>query len=161
MEVVALAAMDLDGWIGVQGKLPWHLPDDLKHFKELTRGKPVIMGRKTWESIGAKPLPQRTNIVLSRSATFAAPGALRAQSVEAALAAAEGAQVCIIGGAEVYALFLPHTTRLELTIVNTHVRGDTRFPQVDWTQWQRESVIEHAADARHSTAFRFETWRLR
>lgn len=160
MEIVAIAAIDIDGWIGSAGKLPWHLPDDLKHFKELTRGKPVIMGRKTWDSLGGKPLPQRTNIVLTRTPQDLA-GAVVVASVAEALAAAVGNEACIIGGAEIYALFFSVTTRMELTIVGTHSNGDTRFPAFDRSAWQCESSATHPADERHAAPFHFETWRRR
>lgn len=132
--------MSLNRVIGRGGKLPWHIPEDLKHFKKLTLGKPVIMGRKTFESIG-KPLPGRANIVVSRSGFFA-DGIIPARSVDDALQEAEKiaardgvTEIMIIGGAQVYEQSLAMTDRLYLTVVEETIEGDAFFPRLDETQW--------------------------
>ena len=137
--VVALAQ---NGVIGALGKLPWHLPEDLQHFKKLTLGHPVIMGRRTWESL-ARPLPGRENIVVSRKAGFAAPGASLASSVEGAVALCAGEPVAfVIGGAEIYAAALPLADGMVMTEIERDYAGDTRFPAWDrraWRESQRET----------------------
>jgi dihydrofolate reductase len=138
--------------IGRDGRLQWHLPDDLKHFKRVTLGKPVIMGRRTWESIG-KPLPGRRNIVMSRDPDLDAPGCTIVDTVDAALAAAGPAEeVMVIGGAQIYAAFQPRAGRIYLTRVVAAVDGDAHFsgPGDDW---QVASRAHHAADDRHEYAF--------
>ena len=128
-----------DGVIGAGGGLPWHLPEDLKLFREITMGATVVMGRRTWESLPERfrPLPGRTNVVLTSDATWKADGALRASSVEEALA--EGRPLWVIGGGAVYAAFLPHADRLVVTEVDTLVDGDTWAPAIghDWTRVSR------------------------
>ena len=135
--VVARAA---NGTIGRDGALPWHIPADLRHFKAQTMGKPMIMGRKTFASF-AKPLPGRRHIVLTRDAAWQAEGAEPAHSVEEALALAGDAEIAVIGGAEIYALFLPIAHRIELTEVQADFEGDTHFPalNLDWREIARES----------------------
>ncbi len=172
-EIALIAALDRDGWIGREGRLLCHLPLDLKHFKQLTLGQPVIMGRKTCASLGQRPLPGRTNIVLTRQHAAAIPGFVVVHAVESALAAAEHAlaapalgesapaeprSIWIIGGAEIYALFLSRATRMELTRVEAALPGDVRFPEVPWQEWKRSSAESHDADERHAHPFRFETW---
>ncbi len=151
-----VAALDQARAIGKGGTLPWRLPDDLKRFKRLTLGKPVVMGRKTFESIG-RALPERRNIVLTRDPSFAAANVEVVYSLEAALEHLTG-EVCIIGGGEVYALALPTAARLELTLVDTVVEGaDAFFPawnQTDWLETRRE---HHTPDERHAFAFDFVT----
>jgi dihydrofolate reductase len=130
MEVVLVAALADNGVIGADGALPWHLPDDLKRFKALTLGKPIVMGRKTYASIG-RPLPKRRNVVLSRS-THVIEGVEAVHGVDEALALLEGeAEIAIIGGEQIYRAFLPYATKLELTHVETSVEGDARFPAID------------------------------
>jgi dihydrofolate reductase len=125
-----------NGVIGARGKLPWHLPEDLKHFKALTLGHPVIMGRKTWESFG-RPLPGRENIVVTRTAGYEAPGASVAVSLDAALAlCADEAVAFVIGGAELYAAALPLAAGLVLTEIHRDYEGDTRFPDFDRRAWR-------------------------
>ena len=127
--------------IGRNNKLPWYLPNDLKYFKQVTFGKPVIMGRKTWESLG-KPLPGRTNIVITRQSGFQAEGAKVVATLDEAIAMAENVafidgqeEAVIMGGAEIYALALPRADRLYLTEVHAQVEGDTWFPEYDATEW--------------------------
>ena len=150
-----IVAMDERDVIGHEGRLPWRLPADLKRFKALTMGKPVVMGRKTWESIG-KPLPGRHNIVVTRQRDYAAPGVTVVDSLATALAAAgEVAEVCIIGGAEIYRLALPITDVLHVTRVHATVDGDTRFPEIDPADWQQVSRQDCPADDAHAFAFSF------
>jgi dihydrofolate reductase len=135
MRVYLVAAVAANGVIGANGKLPWHLPEDLKHFKALTLGHPVIMGRKTWESLG-KPLPGRENIVVTRAPGYDAPGASVASSLESALAFCAGEPVAfVIGGGELYADALPLAQGLVLTEIQRDYAGDARFPAIDRAQW--------------------------
>lgn len=155
MRVSIVVATDLDGTIGRENRLPWHLPADLKRFKALTLGKPLIMGRKTWQSIG-RPLPGRRSIVLTQQAAFQAPGAEVAHTANEALAlAAPADEVMVVGGAEVYRLFLPLAGRLYWTEVQAHVAGDTRFPPPDPAVWREVAGEDHPADAQHPYAMRF------
>lgn len=155
--VALVVAMADNGVIGKGGGLPWHLPDDLKYFKVVTFGKPVLMGRRTFDSIG-KPLPGRRNLVLSRAASGSAPGVEYVHSVERARALATGAaELCVIGGAEVYALALPLATRIYLTRVRAVVAGDVYFPLRDFSAWRESESVTHAADARHAHAMSFTT----
>ena len=128
--------------IGRNNKLPWYLPNDLKYFKQVTFGKPVIMGRKTWDSLG-KPLPGRTNIVITRQADFQAEGAKVVATLDEAVTLAENVafiegqdEAVVMGGAEIYALALPKTDRLYLTEVHAEVDGDTWFPEYDTSEWK-------------------------
>jgi len=145
--VYLVAAVAANGVIGRHGKLPWHLPEDLKHFKRLTLGHPVIMGRKTWESIG-RPLPQRDNIVVTRQPGFHAPGARLAASFAEALALSCGDKTAfVIGGGELYRAALPHAAALVITEIHRNYEGDASFPAFDrrmWKETQRESRV--AAD---------------
>jgi dihydrofolate reductase len=143
--VYLVAAVAKNGVIGARGKLPWHLPEDLKHFKQLTLGHPVIMGRLTWASLG-KPLPGRENIVVSRQPAFEAPGASVASSVEAAVALCAGEPVAfVIGGAEIYAAALPLADGLVLTEIDKDYEGDTRFPDWDRKAWRETQKEAHTA----------------
>ncbi|MEP7042174.1 MAG: dihydrofolate reductase [Dokdonella sp.] len=156
-----IAALDRNLAIGRDGGMPWHLPDDLKRFKELTLGKPVLMGRKTALAIG-RALPGRENIVLTRGDTAPFAGQRVVHSIDEAIAHAGAAQLAVIGGGEVYTLALPHATRLHLTWIDTAaVDVDTFFPPFDadaWTEIARES---HPRDARHEFAFTFVDYALR
>ena len=158
-----IVAMDRQGAIGRAGALPWHLPDDLRQFKALTLGKPVLMGRKTFASIG-KPLPGRRNLVLSRDASFAAPGIEVFPELPAALAtaAANAGELMVIGGGELYALTLPKAHRLLVTTVDTLVEGaDAWFPPVDYNQWSLIARTPHSADERHAYGFELIEWQVR
>jgi dihydrofolate reductase len=143
-----VAAVARDGVIGLDNRLPWHLPADLKHFKALTQGHTVIMGRKTWESLPTafRPLPGRRNIVLTRDQGYRAEGATIAGSLSAAIAAAEGDEAFVIGGAELYAAAMPLADRLQLTEIDAAFEGDTWFPAIDPGQW-REAARETQHDA--------------
>lgn len=150
-----IAALDRNYAIGRAGAMPWHLPDDLKRFKQLTLGKPVLMGRKTALAIG-RALPGRRNLVLTRSGAPPFVGQQVAASIDAAVAAAGDTELCVIGGGEVYALALPRATRLHLTWIDTEAREvDAFFPRFDARQWRETSRIAHPADARHEFAFQF------
>ena len=151
-----IAARDRRGAIGRAGALPWHLPDDLKRFKALTLGKPILMGRRTAASLG-RALPQRLNLVLTRSGCAPFAGMQAVTSLDAALAAADGAvELCVIGGGEIYTLTLPRATRLHLTEVDTVVaEADAFFPTLPRTGWREVARAHHPADARHALAFDF------
>jgi dihydrofolate reductase len=142
--VVAAAA---NGVIGRDNAMPWHLPEDLAHFKRLTLGQPVVMGRKTYESILAslgRPLPGRTNIVVTRQPGFAAPGCTVVGSLDAALETARGAEeVFVIGGAEIYRLALPRAKRVYLTRIDAAFEGDATFPALDPAEWRETARAEH------------------
>lgn len=156
--LVLLAAVDRRRAIGRGNALPWHLPDDLARFKALTLGKPVLMGRRTAESLG-RALPKRRNLVLTRSGRvpFAGMEAVASLDQARALAAADGAaELCVIGGGEVYALALPQASALHLTHVDTVVEGaDAFFPAFDAAGWREVRRERHPADAKHAFAFDF------
>ena len=157
MLVSIIAAMDRNRLIGKKNQLPWRLPADLAHFKKVTFGKPVIMGRKTFESIG-RPLPGRTNIVLTGSADFSAEGVLVAHSLEQALEHAAGAdEAMIIGGSMIYRLALPIADRLYLTYVDNDHEGDAWFPEFDPADWRVIASEQHAADENNSCDYSFVT----
>lgn len=145
MSTLALiAALDRDRLIGRDNALPWRLPEDLRHFKATTLGKPVIMGRKTWESLG-RPLPGRRNVVVSRNADYALQGAELVGSLEAALSlTAEAEEVFVIGGAELYRQALPLAQRLYLTEIDASHTGDAWFPAFAADEWQETAREEHA-----------------
>ena len=149
MKIAIIVAVSANNVIGVSGRLPWHLPEDLKRFRELTMGKPIIMGRATFESIG-RPLPGRENIVLTRDLEYVAEGCVIAQNTEVALAIAQGArEVMIIGGGEVYRQFLPTADKIYLTRVEVEVQGDTTFPEIDmsiWTEVSNEQYKSYGVD---------------
>jgi len=143
--VVLVAAVARNGIIGADGKLPWHLPEDLKHFKQLTLNHPVLMGRRTWESLG-RPLPGRKNIVITRRAGYEAPGASVAASLEDAIALCAGEpEAFVIGGAEIYAAALPIADGLVLTEIQRDYAGDTHFPGWDRAAWRVVKKDEHTS----------------
>ena len=151
MRLALIWAMSRNRTIGRNNALPWHLPEDLKYFKRVTMGKPIIMGRKTWESIG-RPLPGRTNIVITRDESFSAPGIKVVHSLNDALSVAESVgvidgadEVVVIGGAQIYALTLPTADRLYLTQVHAEVEGDAHFPMFDLTQWHELGREDYSA----------------
>lgn len=160
-ELVLIAAMAANGVIGVDGRLPWDLPADMRRFRQLTSGHPVVMGRRTFESIG-RPLPNRTNMVLSRDPDYLADGCWVydnvADAVTAAAAAPGGEQVWIIGGGDLYRCTMAVADRLELTVLDAEVDGDTRFPPIDHELWQVESTERHEADEDHAHGFEFRTY---
>jgi dihydrofolate reductase len=162
--VVLVAAVSDNGVIGRDNALPWHLGSDLKRFKAITIGKPVVMGRKTYQSIG-KPLPGRTNIVVSRDPDFAPPGVLVARSVEAALAVARDdaagrgtAEIAVIGGTGIFAQTMPLADRLEITHVHAKPPGNVYFPSIDPARWRAVARSEHPAGPRDDAAFSYVTY---
>ncbi|HEX3484461.1 MAG TPA: dihydrofolate reductase [Micropepsaceae bacterium] len=146
--ITLIVAVAENGVIGANGVLPWHIPEDLKRFKAVTLGKPIIMGRKTWDSLPRKPLPGRSNIVVTRDAGFRADGAIVAHSVEDALQRAMGEQapeIIVIGGEAIFAATLPRATRIHWTQVMAPIEGDAVMPPFDLSQWQevaREGPFE-------------------
>lgn len=155
--VVAIAK---NGVIGRNNQLPWQLPEDLQHFKAITLGHPVLMGRKTWESLPERfrPLPGRRNIVVTRQADYRAPGAETAPSIPAALAmAGEDGTVCVIGGADIFAATLPMADTLEITEVDLEPEGDTWFPRFSRAEWQE--TARQAAVSRNGIGYAFVTYR--
>ena len=165
LQIVIIAAVAANGVVGRGGAMPWRLKSDLQHFRALTTGKPVVMGRKTWLSLALKPLPARTNIVVTRDAGFTAPGVLVAPSLEAALEAARGdalrrgvAEIMIIGGAEIYAQAMPRAHRLELTEIHARPAGDTQFPKIDPATWREASRSAQPAGPADEAAFDFVSY---
>ncbi len=150
-----VAAVARNGVIGKDNRLPWHLPEDLAHFKALTTGHAVIMGRKTWDSLPAKfkPLPQRLNIVVTRDAAFRAEGAVIAHSLPEAIAAAGNDAAFVIGGAEIYALALPLADRIEFTEVDAGCEGDAFFPAFDRSAWRETAREQHKSVSGFDYAF--------
>jgi dihydrofolate reductase len=139
--------------IGSDGDLPWHLPDDLRNFKRLTTGKPIVMGRKTFESIG-RPLPDRRNVVITRDPDYVADGCDVVTSPEAAMELLhDAAEVMVIGGGQVYGVFLPLADRIYLTRVRAEVDGDVVFPELDENEWTLMSSNSHDADDTHRFTF--------
>ena len=152
-----LVAATENGVIGRDNGMPWRLPDDLKRFKALTLGKPVVMGRKTFDSIG-RPLPGRSNLVLTRAADWSFPGVVAVPDLDAAIREAGTApELVIAGGAQVYALALPRATRIYLTRIHAVIEGDTWLPDIDATAWRETARELHPVDARHPYAMTFVT----
>ena len=153
-----VVAMSRNGVIGSQGSLPWHLPADLRHFKKITMGKPVVMGRRTWESIG-RPLPGRTNIVLTRSTGGSFAGATVIHSLaELPEKTGHASEIMIIGGAEVYREALPKVDRLYITRVDAEVSGDVGFPEVLWQEWVMTDSEAREPDEQNACRLIFEVW---
>lgn len=160
-ELVAIYAMTENRVIGKDGGMPWHLPADFAHFKRLSKGKPNIMGRKVWESLGSKPLPERENIILTRQQDFQAAGAVVVHQPEQALEAAGNApEVAIIGGAEIYRLYADQLTLLEQTIIHAVLEGDTFMPELPG-EWELVSEKFRPADQKNKYDLTFQTLRRR
>ena len=161
MSLTLIAALDLDNGIGKENQLLWHLPDDFQHFKHLTMGHCVIMGRKTLESL-PKLLPKRTHIILSRDKNYQREHCIMVSSIQEAIAVAheQDEHPFVIGGGEVYKLALPYATTLELTRVQAHFQADTFFPGIDLQVWQLVRQDFHPKDERHPYDFYFETYKL-
>jgi len=156
MKISMIAAMTDARVIGIENRLPWKLPNDMKWFRQHTLGKPIIMGRKTFESFGSKPLPDRTNIIITRDESYHANGSVVVHSIEEALqAAGEVNEVMIIGGASFYEQMLPRADRLYLTFVHADVQGDAWFPEIDFSQWQEVEHIDNEADEKNPLAHSF------
>jgi len=165
MEIVLIAAVADNGVIGRGGTMPWRLKSDMRHFRALTLDKPVVMGRKTYLSLSIKPLPRRTNIVVTRDRDFTAPGVVVAQGLEAALQVARGdalrrrADVMVIGGAEIYAQAMAHADRLEITQIHAVPQGDARFPGIDLGMWRETARVSHPAGPDDDAAYDLVTYR--
>lgn len=158
MIVSIIAAMDRNHLIGNKNQLPWHLPADFTHFKTVTMGKPIIMGRKTFESIG-KPLPGRTNIVLSRNPDMNFEGTICVNSFEDALAAVtDEDEVMVIGGSAIYKMLLPQIDRMYITYVDAEFEGDAWFPEFDKSQWLEKDSVLRQADEKNAYDCRFVTF---
>ena len=152
-QITLVVARARNGVIGRDGKLPWHLPADLKHFKQVTMGRPMIMGRRTFESLPGL-LPGRRHVVLTRDPQWRAEGAVVAHSIPAAFEAAGGDAVSVIGGADIFALFEPLATVVELTEVHDDIEGDTLMPPFDPAQWHEQVRVDHPAqDGRPAFSF--------
>jgi dihydrofolate reductase len=154
MRIALVVAMARNRVIGRGNALPWRLPADLAYFKRVTLGRPVVMGRRTYESIG-RPLPGRKNIVVSRNPQFLAPGCTVVHTLDAAWDAAAGAdEACVIGGTTLFEETLPIAEVIHLTEVEAEVEGDTFFPEFDRSEWRETEVERHGADEHHAYAFR-------
>lgn len=159
MKIALIVAASQNNVIGLDNQLPWHLPEDLQYFKAVTMGKPILMGRKTYDSIG-RPLPGRTNIVLTRDANWSAEGVVVVNDLDSATAASEKAcaaagvdELMIIGGEQIYRKFLPVADKLYLTKVEAVVEGDAYFPAIDSDQWQQ--VAEKIPEKVGNYSYRF------
>lgn len=148
-----IAAMGKNRAIGMAGRMPWHLPAELQHFKKVTMGKTIVMGRKTWQAIG-RPLPGRQNIVVSRNPDFHAEGVDLATSLEDAAAKSESNEVMIIGGGQLYALALPLAQRMVLTLIDIEPEADTWFPEWDDQTWSQTSETHYPADDNNPLTYR-------
>jgi len=156
--ITLIVAVADSGVIGRDNALPWHLPEDLRRFKRLTLGKPVVMGRRTFESIG-KPLPGRRNIVVTRDTNYHREGIDVVHGVDQALRAASGAdEVMVIGGADLFRAYLPMAGRVHLTRVHGDIHGDVIWTPLDGRQWRRVHCESHPADDRHAYPMTFELW---
>ena len=168
MEIVFVVAIAENGVIGAGGAIPWRLKSDMRRFKELTIGRPVVMGRKTFESLpGRRPLPGRTNIVITRDADYRAAGAVVTTSATDAGVVARGdalrrsvAEIAVIGGAEIYRQWLDRADRLEITEVHARPDGDTHF-EIDRARWDETSRVRHPAGPDDSAEFSYVTYRRR
>jgi dihydrofolate reductase len=156
--VALIVAVAENGVIGRDGKLPWRIPEDMKWFRERTAGRPLIMGRKTWESFPKRPLPGRTNIVITRDGSYEAEGAVVVTSLDAALDVAYGEEpeeIMVIGGAEVYRVALPLVRRIYLTSVHGEIEGDTHFPSIDRADWNETIVGVYPSSAERPVGYSF------
>jgi len=167
MEIVLIVAVADNGVIGANGMIPWRLKTDLQRFKTMTMGKPVVMGRKTFVSL-RRPLPGRTNIVMTRDGDFRSPGAVVATSLTAARAVATGdalrrfvTEIAVVGGAEIYAQWMGDADRLEVTEVHARPAGDTHFPPIDEAAWEEVARVRNPAGPDNSADFSFVTYRRR
>lgn len=161
MTLSLIVALAENGTIGRDGQLPWRLPDDLRRFKQLTLGHTLIMGRKTFESIG-RVLPGRTTLVLTRQADWSSPGVTVARDLDQALAVAGGdPEPFVVGGADIYRLALPRADRLYVTQLQAAVAGDTYFPPIDAAEWELIEESAHPADERHAFPFLFRVFARR
>lgn len=158
MNLTLIAAMAENRVIGKDNSLIWHLPKDLKHFKDLTKGHHIIMGRKTYESMG-KPLPHRTNIVVTTKENYEAPGCIIVHTLRDAIQKAEGdSQPYIIGGGKIYQQALEYADAIELTVVHETFEGDTFFPDFNTDNWKKLNQEDHPKDDKHAYSFSFLTY---
>ncbi len=155
MTIALVAAMDRNRLIGANNQLPWRLPADMRHFRQITLGHTLLMGRLTWESLG-KPLPQRRNLVISRG-DLSLEGAQQVRSIEQAIALTGDQELMVIGGAQLYSAALPMAERLYLTLVDWEFEGDTWFPEWDEQAWVVVVETRHAADDKNGCSMRFVT----
>ena len=151
MTISLIAAMGRNMVIGNENKLIWHVPEDMKRFRGITRNKPVIMGRKTFESIG-RPLPNRTSIIITRDKNYRADGCIVVHSVKESLNAAKGPEIMVIGGAQIYNEFMPIADRMYLTIIDEEFEGDAKFPDFDKSEW-KEIHRENMESDKYKFAF--------
>ena len=156
-KITIIAAMARNLAIGLNGDMPWHLPGELKHFKETTMGKPIVMGRKTWESIG-RPLPGRQNIVVTRNRSYQARGCDLAGSLDQAVQIARGEEVMVIGGGQLYQQALAVSDRMILTRVDCEPEADTWFPEWQSSEWRQVSLRSESADERNPYAYQVIEW---
>ena len=155
MTLSLMVAMGKNRVIGANGAIPWRLPNELQLFKRVTMGHHIIMGRKTWESIG-RLLPGRTTVIVTRQTDYAVPGAVVVNSLSSALAyCANDSEIFVVGGGELYREALPQADRLYLTVVDASPAGDTRMPDFSAAQWREVSSENHAADEKHAHSYRF------
>ncbi|WIM38528.1 dihydrofolate reductase [Paenibacillus sp. PK4536] len=159
MTITMIWAQASNGVIGKDNDLPWRLPRDMAYFKQQTQHKTVVMGRKTWESFGGKPLPNRRNIIITRSQEFTATDAEVVYSVEEAIQlAGQDNELMVIGGSTIYEQFLQYADRLLITKIDHDFAGDTYFPEVDWSQWQQASITKGIRDEKNDYDYRFEEY---
>lgn len=151
-QITLIAALGRNRAIGLDGRMPWHLPAELQHFKRTTMGKALVMGRKTWQAIG-RPLPGRQNIVISRNPEFEAVGVDVADSLERALEIARSAEVMVIGGGQLYELAMPLAHRMVLTLIDIEPDADTWFPEWDDAQWQKTGEQRYGADEQNPLTY--------
>ncbi|WP_068785742.1 dihydrofolate reductase [Paenibacillus phocaensis] len=159
--ITLIWAMSRNGAIGRNNQLPWRLPADLKYFKANTTGKTIVMGRKTWESMGSKPLPNRHSVVITGDASYTAEGADVVHSVEEALTYAERGELMIIGGAGVFQQFLPLADRLLVTRIDEEIEGDVFFPHFAWEDFQLVHEEQGVRDEKNPFDYRFLTYERR
>jgi dihydrofolate reductase len=166
IEIVLIVAVADNGVIGAEGGIPWRQKNDMRRFKAMTTGRPIVMGRKTFMSFPRRPLPGRTNIVITRDADFRATGAIVTNRVEDALLIARGdamrrsvAEIAVVGGAEIYGATLPQADRLEITEVHFSSPGDTVFPAIDPAQWEEVAREAHPSGPDDHAAFSYVTYR--
>ncbi|MNZ60990.1 Dihydrofolate reductase [compost metagenome] len=159
MGITLIWAMSRNGVIGVNNQLPWRIPADLKFFKEQTTGKTMIMGRKTWESLGCRPLPNRRSVVLTGDYAYEAEGADIVYTVEEALEYAKAGELMIIGGGAVFQLFIEYADTLLVTMIDHEFDGDVFFPKIDWTEFSLVSEIQGIRNEKNPYDYRFLTYK--
>ncbi len=159
MTITLIWAQDQNRLIGKDNDMPWKLPADMAYFKQQTQHKTIVMGRKTWESFGSKPLPNRRNIVLTRDPKFTVDGGEVVHTPEQALELTSSEdEVMIIGGSQIYKLFLEHADRLLVTQIEHEFEGNTFFPEVNWSEWKLESSTQGPKDEKNVYDYRFEQY---